>query len=77
MLLLLHRTTMARVTLRPLPRLRLRGLPPLFAPTPVRRLFVRHLWQVAPHESNYASWKEHLFMDAKSNLLIIPIDDKY
>jgi len=28
-------------------------------------------------ESNYASWKEHPFMDAKSNLLIIPIDDKY
>ena len=27
--------------------------------------------------SNYASWKEYPFMDAKSNLLIIPIDDKY
>ena len=27
--------------------------------------------------NNYASWKVHPFMDAKSNLLIIPIDDKY
>ena len=29
------------------------------------------------NENNYASKKEHLFMDAKSNLWIIPIDDKY
>ncbi|KAG2601585.1 hypothetical protein PVAP13_5KG602407 [Panicum virgatum] len=33
---------------RPLPRLRRQDLPPLVAPTPVRRLFVRHLRQVAP-----------------------------